>query len=70
LYEGFLYKWAFELPLLRCTTLKGGKRILEEIHEGQCGVHIGGHSLATKALQTGYYWLTLRADAIEMVKKM
>jgi len=55
LYEGFLYKKAFTLPLLRCTTSKVGKKILEEIHEGECEAHIEGWSLATKALQTGYY---------------
>ena len=31
--------------------------------------HIVGRTLATKALRTGYYWPTLRANAIEMVRK-
>jgi len=44
-------------------------RILEEIHEGECRAHIGGRSLATRALRTGYYCRTLRTDAIEMLKK-
>jgi len=69
LYEGILYKKAFVQPLLRCTTPDEGRKILEEIHEGECGAHIGGRTLAAKALRTGYYWPTLRADAIEMVRK-
>jgi len=42
LYEGVLYKKAFAQPLLRCTTPDEGRKILEEIHEGECGAHIGG----------------------------
>jgi len=68
-YEGSLHKKAFAQPLLRCTTPKEGQRILEDIHEGEFGAHIGGRSLAAKALHTGYYWPTLRTDAIEMLRK-
>ncbi|XP_057760837.1 uncharacterized protein LOC130981250 [Arachis stenosperma] len=38
---------------------------MEETHEGICGTHIGGRSLATKVLRAGYYWLTLRKDCLE-----
>ena len=69
LYEGVLYKKAFAQPLLRCATPDEGRKILEEIHDGECGAHIGGRTLAAKALRTGYYWPTLRANAIEMVHK-
>ena len=55
LYEGILYKKAFAQPLLRCATPDEGRKILEEIHEGECGAHIGGRTLAAKALRTGYY---------------
>jgi len=47
-YEGFLYKRAFVLPLLRCTTSKYGKKILEEIHERKCRVHIRGRASQPK----------------------
>jgi len=33
-YEGILYERAFAQPLLRCTTLEDGHKILEEIHKG------------------------------------
>jgi len=69
LYEGLLYKKAFSHLLLRCTTLEKDKRILDKMHKEKCGSHIKGHSLAAKTLKTGYYWLTLQLDAIEMVRK-
>jgi len=50
LYEGVLYEKAFAQPLLRCTTPDEGHKILEEIHEGECGAHIGGKTLAAKTL--------------------
>ena len=49
--------------------MKNGKEVLEDIHEGFCGSHIGGRALAEKALRTGYYWPTLRQDAMDYVRK-
>nr|KYP62340.1 hypothetical protein KK1_016872 [Cajanus cajan] len=40
-----------------------------EIHEGICGSHSGGRTLATKVLRAGYYWPTLKSDCTEFVKK-
>ena len=42
---------------------------MAKIHEGECGSHIGGCNLVIKALSTNYYWLTLRLDAMVMVRK-
>jgi len=42
LYKGLLYKKAFCHPLLRCTTPEEAKKILDEIHEGECESHIRG----------------------------
>ncbi|GAU43618.1 hypothetical protein TSUD_185110 [Trifolium subterraneum] len=41
--------------------------ILQEIHEGINGQHIGGRSLARKALRAGYYWPTMQNDAKDHV---
>jgi len=60
---------AFSLPLLRCTTSEEGNKILKEIHKGKCRAGIKGWSLAIKALWERYYWPTLQADAIDMVRK-
>ncbi|KAL8544971.1 hypothetical protein ACS0TY_005254 [Phlomoides rotata] len=50
-----LYKWGFSLPLLKCITKEQGWAILQEIHNGICRNHIGGHSLALKTIRQGYY---------------
>nr|KYP66423.1 Gypsy retrotransposon integrase-like protein 1 [Cajanus cajan] len=42
---------------------------MREIHEGICGSHSGGRTLAAKVLRTGYYLPTLKGDCAEFVKK-
>lgn len=67
-WNGQLYKKSFSHPLLKCITPKKGAEVLDDIHQGQCGSHIGARSLAEKTLRTGYYWPTLREDAANLVK--
>nr|KYP67716.1 Uncharacterized protein Mb2253c family [Cajanus cajan] len=40
-----------------------------EIHEGICGFHLGGRTLAIKVLRAGYYWPTLKSDCIQLFKR-
>ncbi|XP_057251721.1 uncharacterized protein LOC130591808 [Beta vulgaris subsp. vulgaris] len=65
IYRDELYRKSFSLPLLKCATAWEAKKILEEIHEGICGNHIGGKALALKALRAGSTgqpcWRMLRA---------
>ena len=49
-----LYKRSFSGPYLLCIPLKTTKSLLEELHEGICGSHIGGRSLAHRAITQGY----------------
>ena len=49
-----LYKRSFSGPYLLCITLKTTESLLEELHEGICGSHIGGRSLAHRAITQGY----------------
>ena len=51
LIEGKLYRRGFSIPLLKCVDLSGAERVLLEIHEGISGQHLGGRSLARKALR-------------------
>lgn len=44
-----------------------GKKIVEELHEGICSSHIGGHALAVIVIRTGYYWPSLHEDAMSLV---
>ncbi|XP_056694872.1 uncharacterized protein [Spinacia oleracea] len=69
IYQGKLYKKSFSLPLLRCVSTEESQRVIEEIHEGICGNHIGGRTLAVKALRAGYYWPTMVSDSQAYVKK-
>ena len=64
-----LYKRYFLGPYLLCMHLEASKLIMEELHEGICGSHTGGRSLAHKAITQGYWWLNMQRDAHEYVKK-
>ncbi|XP_056690034.1 uncharacterized protein [Spinacia oleracea] len=65
MWNGTLYK-AYSRPLLRCVTPEKGQEILQDIHQGWCSSNIGGRALAVNALQTGYYWPTLKDDALSL----
>nr|KYP32059.1 Gypsy retrotransposon integrase-like protein 1 [Cajanus cajan] len=41
----------------------------EEIHQGICGMHSGARSMATRVLQAGYYWPTLKSDCQSHIQK-
>ncbi|KAJ9542437.1 hypothetical protein OSB04_028943 [Centaurea solstitialis] len=53
--------------------LEAGKQqidqILQEMHDGECGNHSGGRSLANRISRQGYYWPTLREDSIRYVQR-
>ncbi|XP_074360291.1 uncharacterized protein LOC141700412 [Apium graveolens] len=67
-YDEIFYKRGFNQPLLCCVDPEEGNYILREIHEGICGNHSGGGSLALKALRQGYYWPTMKKDAFKFVR--
>jgi len=62
LIDGELYRFGFTHPLLVCVHGEKCTRIMAELHEGICGSHIGGRSLATRTIRAGYYWPTMRED--------
>uniref|UniRef100_A0A2N9ERL9 Uncharacterized protein n=1 Tax=Fagus sylvatica TaxID=28930 RepID=A0A2N9ERL9_FAGSY len=41
--------------------------LLYEIHEGICGSHTGGRSLAHRAMSQGYWWPFMQSDAVRGV---
>ena len=49
-----LYKRSFSGPYLLCIHLEASESLLEELHEGICGSHIGGRSIAHRAITQGY----------------
>ena len=58
-----LYKRFYSGPYLLCVHLEASEMLLEELHEGICGSHIGGRSLAHRALTQGYWWLYMQKEA-------
>src|SRR3954468_9839273 len=67
--ENKLYRRGFSIPLLKCIDASQALEVLQELHDGINGQHLGGRSLARKALRAGYYWPTMQQDAKEDVKK-
>ncbi|XP_065012782.1 uncharacterized protein LOC135641352 [Musa acuminata AAA Group] len=67
--NGRLYKRSFLHPLLRCLGPEEAQMVLAEIHEGICGEHIVGRTLAHKILRQGYYWPTMFRDARSYVQR-
>ena len=49
-----LYKRSFSGPYLLCVHPELTESLLEELHEGICGSHTGGRSLAHRAITQGY----------------
>ena len=51
-----LYRRSFSGPYLLCVHPDQTKLLLEEMHEGICGSHTGGRSLAHRTITQGYWW--------------
>jgi ribonuclease HI len=64
-----LYRRSFSGPYLLCVHPDIIKDLLYEIHEGICGSHTGGRSLAHRALTQGYWWPYMQKDAVDYVRK-
>ncbi|XP_020202768.1 uncharacterized protein LOC109788451 [Cajanus cajan] len=66
---GELYRRGFSTPLLKCLDSAQADYVMREIHQGICGSHSGGRTLAVKVLRAGYYWPTLKSDCAQFVKR-
>ena len=64
-----LYKRSYSRPYLLCIHPEVLELLLEELHEGICGSHIGGRSLSHRAITQGYWWPRMQKEALECVKK-
>ncbi|XP_072074406.1 uncharacterized protein [Arachis hypogaea] len=45
-----LYRRGFSHPLLKCLGKNEANEVMNEVHEGLCGNHIGGRALAAKII--------------------
>nr|XP_012466229.1 unnamed protein product [Gossypium raimondii] len=64
-----LYKRGKDQVLLRCVDAMEAKKILEEVHDGVCGAHANGFTMARQIMRFGYYWSTIEGDCIKYAKK-
>ncbi|XP_021764713.1 uncharacterized protein LOC110729291 [Chenopodium quinoa] len=67
--QGALFKNSTRGILQRCIKEDGYEQILKDFHDGECGAHSAGRTLANRILTYGYYWPTLRVDAHRYVRK-
>lgn len=67
--NGILYKRGYSVPLLRCLNEKEALTAKEEVHGRICGNHAGGQSLVHKIMRQGYFWPTMKKDALEFTRK-
>ena len=67
--ENVLYIKSFYGPLLRCLMRDKAAELLNTIHSGVCGNHLGGRSLSHKAITTRYFWSYMMQDAVKSVKR-
>ena len=64
LVDGILFRHGFTHPILTCVSGDECTRIMVELHEGICGTHVGGRSLASKVIRAGFFWPTVREDCV------
>ena len=69
LFDGQLLKRSYSGPYLKCITPEEAQYVLAELHEGECGNHSEGRSLASRALTAGSYWPTMRADSASFTRR-
>ncbi|PKI75906.1 hypothetical protein CRG98_003705 [Punica granatum] len=63
-----LYHRSFDSTLLRCIDEHESRRLMEEVHGGNCGPHMNGLMLAKKIMRLGYYWSTMETDCVKHVR--
>ncbi|KAM0897262.1 hypothetical protein ACQ4PT_022702 [Festuca glaucescens] len=68
LIDGELYCRRPNGVALRCIPLEEGKKLIDDIHAGECSHQSSARTLAGKAFRSGFYWPTALDDAIEIVK--
>lgn len=62
-----LYRKGVGNVFLRCVT-REGLRLITEIHEGSCSMHLATQTLVGKIKNQGYYWPTMHQDCGEKVR--
>jgi hypothetical protein len=69
LIGGALYRRGATGVLMKCISSTTGKQLFDEIHAGQCEIHVASRTLVGKAFRYGFYWPTTKSDAAELVQR-
>ena len=64
-----LYRRSFGGPYLSCLHPDKVGELLAELHDGVCGGHAGGRSLAHRAMTQGFWWPRMQKDAAKYIRK-
>jgi hypothetical protein len=62
-----LYRRGATGVLMKCISSTTRRQLLDEIHVGQCGIHVASRTLVGKVFRSGFYWPTAKSDAAELV---
>ncbi|XP_072060219.1 uncharacterized protein [Arachis hypogaea] len=55
LVKSVLYRRGISTPLLKCVPTSKIEEVLDEVHNGICGNHLGVRSLAKKVIRAGFF---------------
>jgi len=69
LIDGKLFHHGYTHPILTCISRDQCTRIMEELHEGICGSHVGGRALSLKVIRAGYYRSTMKEDCVKYAQR-
>ena len=64
-----VYKRSYDGVLLGYLELADQQITIHTCHDGICGGHFNGTTIAKRILRMGYYWPTMEKDYQEYVKK-
>ena len=64
-----LYRRYFEGPYLQCLHPSKIEELLTKLYEGVCDSHVGGRSLAHRAMTQEFWWPRMQKDATEYARE-
>jgi len=64
-----LYKRGFTAPLLKCLSADEAEYVMNEVHNGICGMHTSRRTMKARILRAGYFWPTMEEDCEAMIRK-
>ena len=67
--DGQLYRKSFQGQALRCLGLTKVEEVMNEVHSGDCGSHLGGRRLFEQLIFMGYFRPSMENEAMDFVKR-